>query len=117
MQAGATPPAAWAPSALSDLQLENRNYSPAGWIGRAWARTGRAGGRPSPPLIYTRVETGRRPSYCRLLERLFGARRARLRDLFLSPAPVLFLRVEEGFLLYWLVCLVRAATGRRTAAG
>lgn len=115
MQAGARLPAASTPSVRSDLQSENRNDSPAGWLGRAWARTGRVGGRPGPPLIYTRVETGRRPSYCRVLERLFGARRARLRDLFLSPAPVLFLRVEEGFLLYWLVCLVRAATGRRTA--
>ena len=66
------------------------------------------------PLVYTRSESGRLPAYLRMLEGLFGLRRARHRDLVLSPAPVLFLAAEETFLLYVIVSLVRAALGRRT---
>ena len=79
------------------------------------ARSGQPAGRQTMPLLYTRTESGRLPSYLRGLERLFGVRRARCRDLFLSPAPVLFLAAEETFLLYVIVSLLRAALGRRTA--
>jgi hypothetical protein len=49
-----------------------------------------------------------------VLERLFGARRGRLRDVCVSRAPVLFLAVEETFLLYVIAGLLRAVMGRRT---
>ena len=79
------------------------------------AERGAAGDGQGPPIVYTRSETGRRGSYLRVLERLFGARRAgRRRDLLFSRAPVLFLMVEEAFLLYVIVGLLRAMTGRRT---
>jgi glycosyltransferase involved in cell wall biosynthesis len=79
------------------------------------AERGVAGSGQGAPLVYTRLETGRRRSYLRVLERLFGARRAgRRRDLFLPRAPVLFLMVEEAFLLYVVVGLLRAMIGRRT---
>ncbi|WP_411035636.1 hypothetical protein [Shinella sp. BYT-45] len=115
MQAGSELPAAAGASARSDLRSENPGTWGGAWLRRAWARTGRALGRPSAPLVYTRSETGRRPSYLRVLERLFGARRAGLRDILLSRAPVLFVMVEESFILYLVVGLLRALTGRRTA--
>lgn len=84
-----------------------------------WGDRERTGGPASrgneAPFVYVRTETGRRASYLRVMERLFGARRARLRDLLLSRAPVLFMAIEETFFLYALVCLVRSLTGRRTA--
>jgi len=58
--------------------------------------------------------SGRFPAYLRSLERLFGARPGRLRDILFSRAPVLFLAVEESFLLYVFVGLLRALVGRRT---
>ncbi len=76
--------------------------------------TGGAVGCPAGPVVYMHSETGRRPAYLRALERLFGARQGRLRDLFLARAAVVFLAVEETFLLYVLVALVRALLGRRT---
>ncbi len=82
---------------------------------RPRAQEGGRAGRQAIPLLYTRTASGRLASYLRGLERLFGVRRARLSDLFLSPAPVLFLAVEETFLLYVVVGLLRAALGRRTA--
>ncbi len=116
MLVGTTLPPVAGSLARRDLWLEEavseagREDLPAGMEGRE-ARSGQGA-----PLVYTRLETGRRPSYLRVLERLFGARRVlRRRDLVLSRAPVLFLMVEEAFLLYVLVGLLRAMLGRRTA--
>lgn len=112
MQAGTDLPAAMGSSARSDLRPEQ--LAPEGrwlWRTRRAKKAGRAGG----PLIYSRRATGRRPTYLRALERLFGARRAGLGDILFSPAPVLFLMVEEAFLLYVVVGLLRALMGRRTA--
>lgn len=95
----------WPEEAVAEA---GRRFLPAG------AKHGEARTRPDAPLVYTRSETGRRASYLRVLERLFGARRARRRDLFFSRAPVLFLMVEEAFLLYVIVGLLRAMIGRRT---
>ncbi|WP_439624271.1 hypothetical protein [Shinella sp.] len=113
MQAGSELPAAAGPSARSDLRPDNRGTSADRWL---W-RTRKAKGTvcPDAPLLYSRRECGRRPAYLRHLERLFGARRAGLRDILFSRAPVLFLMVEEAFLLYVAVGLLRALTGRRTA--
>lgn len=115
MQASSDMPAATGSAARADLRPERLEAGVRRWLNWARVRIGRAAGRPAVPLVYTRGETGRRPSYLRVLERLFGARRAGLRDLFLSRAPVLFLMVEEAFLLYVAVGLLRALTGRRTA--
>jgi len=103
------------PSARADLWLEDtvpdtgRRSLSAGTEGRE------AGIRQDTPLVYTRLETGRRSSYLRTLACLFGAQRTlRRRDLILSRAPVLFLMVEEAFLLYVIVGLLRVMIGRRT---
>lgn len=98
-------------SARADLWQENLETEAGPRFGSRSAEPAR---RQAIPLLYTRTESGRLPSYLRGLERLFGVRRARFRDLFLSPAPVLFLAAEEGLLLYVIVSLLRAALGRRT---
>ncbi|WPE21013.1 hypothetical protein [Shinella zoogloeoides] len=112
MQAGSVLPAAMGPSVRSDLQPENLDAR-AGGRSRE-ASTGKGQGRSAGPLVYSRSEAGRRPAYFRVLERVFGARRARLRSLLFARAPVLFLMVEEVFLLYVLVGLFRTLLGRRT---
>jgi hypothetical protein len=66
------------------------------------------------PLVYARLLAGHRASYVRFTQRLLGARRARIRDVFFARAPVLFLMIEEAFLLYIVASLWRAMTGRRT---
>lgn len=110
MQAGSVLPAATGPSVRSDLQLENLDARAGGRSREALAGQG----RPGAPLVYSRSETGRRPAYFRVLERVFGARRVRLRSLLFARAPVLFLMVEEAFLLYVLIGLSRALLRRRT---
>ncbi|GLR50150.1 hypothetical protein GCM10007923_13550 [Shinella yambaruensis] len=118
MQAGSDLPAATGSSARLDLQPQNLGAQNLGTPARGWlwrTRRARVRGRTGAPLVYSRGESGRRPSYLRVLERLFGARRAGLRAVLLSRAPVLFLMVEEAFLLYVAVSLLRALTGRRTA--
>lgn len=114
MQAGSDMPAATGPAVRADLRPERLDAGVRRWSPWARVRMGNAVRRPDAPLVYTRSETGRRPSYILALERLFGARRAGLRDLFLCRAPVLFLMVEEAFLLYVAIGLLRALTGRRT---
>lgn len=113
MQAGSDVPAAKGPSVRSDLRQENFGRTAGRWLWRT--RTAKAAVRPGAPLVYSGAETGRRPSYFRTLERLFGARRAGLLDILFSRAPVLFLMIEEAFLLFVVVGLLRALTGRRTA--
>jgi hypothetical protein len=115
MQAGSNVPAAKGPSARLDLLRENLAAGPAWWLRWPLARQAKPASQPVVPLVYGRTGTGRRPSYLRMLERLFDARRARYRDLLLARSPVLFMVVEEAFLLYAMVGLLRAVFGRRTA--
>lgn len=112
MQAGPGAPAATDPSARLDLQPQNLGTVARGWLWRT--RRIRLRKHAGAPLVYSRRETGRRACYLRVLEHLFGARRANRRELLFSPAPVLFLMVEEAFLLYVVVGLLRALAGRRT---
>lgn len=114
MQAGSELPAATGSSVRSDLLPENHVTSAGRWFWQISAKTKEMESRPDAPLVYTREQVGRRPSYFRVFEGLFGARQARLRDIFLSRNPVLFLVVEEAFLLYVVAGLLRALTGRRT---
>lgn len=115
MPVGLELPSAAGPSARADLWPEDPGTEPSLRFLPLRARSGGVEGRQTRPLLYSRSESGRLASYFRALERLFGVRRARHRDLFLSPAPVLFLAVEEALLLYVVVSLVRAALGRPTA--
>lgn len=112
MQAGTELPAAMGSSARSDLQPRPIEKPADRWLWRT--RRAKTGGQPGGPLVYCREEGGRRPSYLRVMERLFGARRAGLREILLSRSPVLFFMVEEAFLLYVVVGLLRALFGRRT---
>ena len=114
MLAGFKPLPAAGSSARADLWPEDIGTEAGGWFRPLRARNRGEAGRPVIPLLYTRTESGRLPAYLRGLERLFGVRRARRRDLFLSRSPVLFLAAEETFLLYVVVSLLRAALGRRT---
>lgn len=102
-------------AARADLWAEDLETGSGRRSSPARTESGGTTGRQTGPLVYTRTETGRLPSYLRTLERLFGARRGRRRDLFLSRAPVLFLAVEEALFLYVAVSMLRAALGRRTA--
>jgi hypothetical protein len=68
----------------------------------------------APLLVHAPSAGGRFSAYLRSLERLFGARPGRVRDILFSPSPALFLAVEESFLLYVAVGLLRALMGRRT---
>lgn len=115
MQVGSELPAATGSSARSDLQPETFITSLIQWFARAPAGKERVAIEAvDAPFVYTRLLTGRRSSYFRVLERLFGARRARWRDVFVSRGPVLFLMMEEAFLLYVIAGLLRAMMGRRT---
>lgn len=115
MQAGSNVPAAKGLSARLDLLRENLATRAARWLRWARAPHEKPASQKAVPLVYGCADTGRRPSYFRTLERLFDARRARHRDLLLTRSPVLFMVVEEAFLLYAMVGLLRAAIGRRTA--
>lgn len=112
MRAGSDMPAAPGPSARSDLRPESIGKSAAGAGPKTW-RTHPANSEVL--LVCSRSGTGRGPSYLRLMERLFTIRRARLRDILFCRSPVLFLAIEETFLLYLVASLLRALTGRRTA--
>jgi hypothetical protein len=112
MQAGSDMPAALGPAARSDLRPQPR-VKPAVRADHP-TKGVNALGAPGRPFVYSRSQSGRRPAYLRVMERLFDARKARLRDLLFSRAPVLFLMIEEAFLLYLAVSLLRTVTGRRT---
>lgn len=112
MQSSIERPAAAGPFARSGLLPENLTRAEGGWPGRA--RTVPPADRTGPPLVHVPSAGGRFPAYLRLLERSFGARPGRLRDILFARAPVLFLAVEESFLLYIFAGLLRALIGRRT---
>lgn len=112
MQTGADEPVASGPSVRADLAMEKGLKPASNWF--RWART-RSARPPESLLVYSAAKAGRRPSYLRALDRLFGARSAGLGKILLSRGPVLFLMIEEAFLSYLAICLLRAAVGRRTA--
>lgn len=113
MRAGPDAPAATGSSARLDLVAEEGRRAASGWF--SWTRSAQPARRPETLLVYGASQTGRRPAYFRALDRLFGARRAGLGRVLLSRAPVLFLMIEEAFLSYVAICLLRAVVGRRTA--
>lgn len=67
------------------------------------------------PLYYSRSLSGHRASYLDFVLSTFGGRRGSARQLLLWRGPVLFLMIEDSFLLYVLVSIWRALLGRRTA--
>jgi hypothetical protein len=113
MQAGTKVPAATGPSARSDLRPGSVETS--GDRGYWRSKEAAQADVSTSPLVYFRSKIGRRASYFRTLKKLFAARRGRLWDLLFSRAPALFLEIDDAFLLYVMVTLVRAVTGRRTA--
>ncbi|MCR6500391.1 hypothetical protein MUO32_15175 [Shinella sp. CPCC 101442] len=113
MLAGTDGAAAAGPSARSDLVAEEGRSAASGWF--RWMGAAQSPCRPETFLVYSATQTGRRPAYLRTLDRLFGARRAGLGRILLSRAPVLFLMIEDAFISYIVICLLRAAVGRRTA--
>lgn len=66
-------------------------------------------------VVFSRSNDGHRGEYIDVLKRLF---RCRVSDslwvLISSPTPVAFLMIEEAFVQYVFVTLIRAAFGRRT---
>lgn len=67
-----------------------------------------------PLIVYSRFETGHRAAYLTFIAGIYETRRAaRPRDLF-SRAPLLFLMIEENFLLFVTVAVFRQLMGRRT---
>ena len=113
MQSSSERPAAAGPFARSGLLLEN--FAPPGSRWQRQARIALPADQTRSPLVHAPSACGRFPAYLRALERLFGARPGRLRDILFSRAPVLFVAVEESFLLYVFVGLLRALMGRRTS--
>ncbi|WP_421590198.1 hypothetical protein [Shinella sp. M27] len=113
MRAGTNGPVAAGPSVRTDLAAEDGRKPANSWF--RWAWTARPAQRPEPLRVYGAAPAGRRPAYLRTLDRLFGTRRAGLGEILLSRGPVLFLMIEEAFLSYVVLCLLRAVVGRRTA--
>lgn len=113
MRAGTDEPVAAGPCLRVDLAAEDGRKPASGWF--RWGRAVRPKRQSEPLLVYGVTQAGRRPAYLRALDRLFGARRAGLGEILLSRGPVLFLAIEEAFLSYVAICLLRAVFGRRTA--
>lgn len=112
MLAGTDGAAAAGPPVRSDLAADESRRAEGGWFWRA--RAAEPSWRTETFLVYSATLTGRRPAYLRALDRLFGARRAGLGRILLSRTPVLFLMIEEAFISYIVICLLRAVVGRRT---
>jgi len=64
--------------------------------------------------FYSRSESGHRLEYMKFSEVELGGSRIFGWDLLKTKRPLLFLMVEESFLLYVLVGLIRSLLGRRT---
>jgi len=64
--------------------------------------------------FYSRSESGHRLEYIKFSESQLGGVRIAGLSLIKTPKPLLFLMVEESFLLYVLISLVRSLLGRRT---
>lgn len=63
---------------------------------------------------YTRSLDGHRQSYLDFVKTIFGGNRVEGISLILRKHPVLFLMIEDNFLLYFIVGCIRAFLGRRT---
>ncbi|MBR9911304.1 MAG: hypothetical protein GYB33_13230 [Gammaproteobacteria bacterium] len=64
--------------------------------------------------IYSKYETGHRLDYIKFSESQLGGGRVYGVELLLTAKPLLFLMVEESFLLYFFVSICRALFGRKT---
>lgn len=65
--------------------------------------------------FYTRTLNGHRQSYLDFVKKVFGGNRVEGISLILRKQPLLFLMIEDNFLLYFIVGCIRALLGRRTA--
>lgn len=66
------------------------------------------------PLFYSRTLTGHRREYLEFSIGLFGGARVGAFGMFKSSRPVLFLMVEDSFVLYFIISLWRSLFGWRT---
>jgi len=64
---------------------------------------------------YTTSLYGHRDSYLRFVLNNFSSKRIEFKELFITKSPLLFLMVEDSFLLYFVVCIWRSLFGRVTA--
>lgn len=65
--------------------------------------------------LYSGTLNGHRKSYLEFALKNFTSQRVNPYELFTSKDPVLFLMVEDSFLLYFLVSIFRSLVGRLTA--
>ncbi|UPW18273.1 hypothetical protein M0C34_18935 [Agarivorans sp. TSD2052] len=65
--------------------------------------------------FYSRLESGHRIEYIDFCEKKLNGRRCSLLTAMFTRKPVLFLMVEEGFVMYFLVSLLRSLFLRRTS--
>jgi hypothetical protein len=68
----------------------------------------------STVLLYSRIDDGHRLAFVRQFASILRGERATAGRLWFARKPVLFLMVEEAFLFYVAVAVLRAALGRRT---
>jgi len=69
---------------------------------------------PNTPLFYSRTLSGHRREYLEFSIGLFGGERAEAYGMFNSSRPLLFLMVEDSFVLYFIVSVWRSLFGWRT---
>jgi len=65
--------------------------------------------------VYTASLGGHRKSYLELVLKLFPSKRVDAKELFRPTSLVLFLMIEDSFMLYFLVCMWRSLIGKETA--
>jgi hypothetical protein len=65
--------------------------------------------------VYAHSLIGHRESYLNFFLNTFSSKKISKKDLLLSKSPVLFLMIEDSFLLYFFICLYRTILGRITA--
>lgn len=65
-------------------------------------------------LLYSRTTEGHRGAYIKFFQRLFESRRVSGFDLIFGTAPLLFLMIEDSFLLYVACSLIRSVFGKKT---
>ncbi|MDN5646259.1 MAG: hypothetical protein L0G67_13030, partial [Acinetobacter sp.] len=58
--------------------------------------------------FYTRTLNGHRQSYLDFVKKVFGGNRVEGISLILRKQPLLFLMIEDNFLLYFIVGCIRA---------
>jgi hypothetical protein len=70
--------------------------------------------KSTTPLYYSRYLDGHRSSYLDFVKKKFGGERLTSLSEFISRRPILFLMVEEYFVLFAIVSLLRSVIGVRT---